>query len=134
MNEAKNSAETTAAPIYQNQVRLVGYIGKQPERYEGRTVFTVATQSSWKPVGSEEWKQETEWHRVVAWGKLAAIGAEFVKGDYVSVEGELRSSQYERIIQASSGTDATVTIKAWQIRARAMQKLERKKKALAVNA
>ena len=127
--KTKNTSETTAAPIYQNQVRLVGYLGDQPETYEGRTVFSVATQSSWKPADSQEWQHATEWHRVVAWGKLAPSVAKFAKGDYVIVEGELRSSQYERDVQVVGGGQAAVTVRSWEIRARVVRKLVRKAKA-----
>ena len=125
----KNSAEATAAPIYQNQVRLVGYLGDQPKQFEGRTVFSVATQTSWKAAGSEQWQHATEWHRVIAWGKPTPTVAALAKGDYVSVEGELRSSQYERSVQVIGGGQATVMMKSWEIRARDVRKLERKKKA-----
>ncbi len=128
-NKANNSEETkAAAPAYQNQVRLVGFIGNQPEQYEDRTVFSMATQSSWKTAGSEEWEHETEWHRIVAWGKLASATAVLAKGDHVLVEGELRSSTYDRVVAVVGGGQATTIIKSWDIRARAVRKLVRKKK------
>lgn len=129
--KVKNSEEAKAAPVYQNQVRLVGYLGNTPEEHEGRTVFSMATQSSWKAAGSEEWQHVTEWHRVVAWGKLAPAVANLAKGDYVSVEGELRSSHYERNVQVIGGGQATVPVTSWEIRARAVRKLVRKKSAKA---
>lgn len=133
--KVKNSAEVNAAPIYQNQVRLVGYLGDQPERHEGRAVFSLATQTSWKPTDSQEWQHTTEWHRVIAWGKLATAVASLAKGDYLSVEGELRSSTFEREVEDGvRGTKAKVTIKSWEIRARAVRKLVRKNKTKPVKA
>jgi len=127
--KTKNTEEPkAAAPAYQNQVRLVGFLGNQPEQHEDRTVFSLATKTSWKAAGSKEWQSHTEWHRVVAWGKLApAVGA-LTKGDHVLVDGELRSSEYERDIPVVGGGVATATVKAWEIRARAVRKLDHKAK------
>jgi hypothetical protein len=60
------------------------------------------------------------------------VGA-LAKGDHVVVDGELRSSEYERDVPIVAGGIATVTVKDWEIRARAVRKLVRKanKKAVA---
>ena len=93
MNKSKNKPEELkAAPMYQNHVRLVGFLGSEPERHENRTVLSLATQISWKPKDSDKWEQVTEWHRVTTWGKLAEAVASLAKGEHVLVEGELRSS------------------------------------------
>lgn len=142
MKKAKNSkepkaelkAEPNAAPPYQNQVRLVGFLGDSPQLHEDRAVFSLATKTSWKAAGSDEWQSHTEWHRVVAWGKLAPAVGTLAKGDHVLVEGELRSSQYERDIPVIGGSTATVTVKAWEIRARAVRKLVRSKRKKAAAA
>lgn len=125
-NKANKQEETKAAPAYQNQIRLVGFIGSQPEQYEDRTVFSMATQSSWKSAGSDQWEHDTEWHRVVGWGKLASSIATLAKGDHVLVEGELRSSTYDRVVAVVGGGQATTIVKSWDIRARAVRKLVRK--------
>ena len=127
-NKASKQEETKAAPVYQNQVRLVGFVGGQPEQYEDRAVFSMATKTSWKPAGSEEWKHATEWHRVIAWGKVAASVAALAKGDHVTVEGELRSRTYQRDVAVADGGQATVNVKSWEIRARVVTKLATKKK------
>jgi single-strand DNA-binding protein len=134
MKKAKTQEEPkAAAPAYQNQVRLVGFLGGDPEQHEDRTVFSLATKTSWKAAGSDEWQSHTEWHRVVAWGKLAPPVGALAKGDHVLVDGELRSSQYERDVPVVGVGMATVTVKAWEIRARAVRKLVHKanKKAAA---
>lgn len=130
-NKSNKQEETKAAPVYQNQVRLVGFIGGKPEQYEGRTVFSMATQSSWKSAGSDQWEHDTEWHRVVAWGKLASSLATLARGDHVLVEGELRSSTYDRVVAVVGGGQATTIVKSWDVRARAVRKLVRKKKKTA---
>lgn len=83
-----------------NKVIIVGRLGKDPEV---RTVgssgtvaqLTVATSENW--VDKEGHKQErTEWHRVVAWGKLAEIcGKHLSKGRQVYVEGRLQTRSWE---------------------------------------
>ncbi len=62
---------------------------------------------------------------------LGQTRANLAKGDYVSVEGELRSSRYERNVQVIGGGQATVPVTSWEIRARAVRKLVRKKSAKA---
>jgi hypothetical protein len=132
--KAKTQEEPkAAAPAYQNQVRLVGFLGGDPEQHKDRTVFSLATKISWKAGPSDEWHSYKDWHRVVAWGKLApAVGA-LAKGDHVIVEGELRSWQYERDIPIVGGGTTKAIVKGWEIRARAVRKLVRKanKKAAA---
>ena len=128
MKEAatNNSEEPKAAPTYQNLVRLVGFLGDQPEQHETRAILSLATKTSWKAKDSEEWQHHTEWHRVVAWDKLAEAVKSFAKGDHVLVEGELSSSTYER--KPVGGNGVVAIVKAWEIRARAIRKLEHKKK------
>lgn len=117
MNPAKNSEQPTAAPAYENRVTVTGYLGRDPEVLEGRAVLSLATKKSWKPQGSDQWQSRTDWHRIVAWGPLAEIARSLAKGDHVSIEGELRTNQYERDLQVNGGDVVTVTIKTSEIRA-----------------
>jgi len=84
-----------------NEHTIIGNLGRDAEvRYtaSGTAVvnFTVATRRSWKDRDSGEWKEETQWHRVVAWGRLAErIGQKWSKGDLVYVKGEHQYSQWE---------------------------------------
>ena len=61
--------------MYLNSVQIIGFIGKDPERRQARgngaafTVFSAATQRSWKNA-DDEWASKTEWHGVVAWNSL----------------------------------------------------------------
>ena len=61
-----------------NKVILVGNLGQDPEvRYmpSGGAVanFTLATSESWRDKQTGEMKEQTEWHRVVLFGKLAVV-------------------------------------------------------------
>jgi len=83
-----------------NKVILVGNLGADPDvRYSstGAAVvnFRIATSENWtnKEGGKET---RTEWHRIVAFGKLGEICAEYLsKGKQVYVEGRLRSRSWE---------------------------------------
>jgi len=117
MNPAKNSEQPKAAPAYENRVTVTGYLGRDPEVLEGRAVLSLATKKSWKPQDSDQWQSRTYWHRIVAWGPLAEIARSLAKGDHVSIEGELRTNQYERDLQVNGGDVVTVTIKTSEVRA-----------------
>ncbi|HEX5126351.1 MAG TPA: single-stranded DNA-binding protein [Rhodocyclaceae bacterium] len=104
-----------------NKVILVGNLGKDPEtRYapSGDAIcnITLATTDSWKDKASGEKKEQTEWHRVVFFGKLAEIAGQYLrKGRQVYVEGSLRTRKW----QDKDGQDRYTT----EIRADAMQML-----------
>ena len=66
-----------------NKVILVGRLGKDPEtRFTGTGQavcnFSLATDSTYKDRSGQRQKQ-TEWHRIVMWGKLAEIGQQYLK-------------------------------------------------------
>jgi single-strand DNA-binding protein len=83
-----------------NKVILVGNLGRDPEvRYtrEGTAVanLNVATTETWND-GSGQRQERTEWHKVVAWGKLAEIAKEYLgKGKQVYIEGRLQTRSWE---------------------------------------
>jgi len=83
-----------------NKVILVGHLGNDPEiRYTtgGTPVgnFRLATTERWTNKNGER-GERTEWHRIVVWGKLAEICAEYlVKGKQVYIEGRLQTRQWE---------------------------------------
>lgn len=128
MKKTKNEEPNLkAAPPYKNHVSLVGYLGDKPEERSGHAVLSLATKTSWKPKDSEEWKERTEWHRIVAWGQLAEAVKPLAKGDHVLVEGELRSNEYEATVDVIGGGTAIVNRRTWEIRARLVRKLVHKK-------
>ena len=83
-----------------NKVILIGNLGADPEvRYtpKGTAVatFTLATNERWVTKDNEEGKR-TQWHRIVAWGKLAERCKDYlVKGKQVYVEGRLQTRSWE---------------------------------------
>ncbi|MGG5836096.1 single-stranded DNA-binding protein [Huaxiibacter chinensis] len=83
-----------------NKVILVGNLGGDPEvRYlpNGGAVanITLATSESWRDKATGEQKEQTEWHRVVLFGKLAEVAGEYLrKGSQVYVEGQLRTRKW----------------------------------------
>ena len=83
-----------------NKVILVGNLGRDPEvRYtaEGSAItsISVATTSTWKDRNSGERREETEWHRVTFFNRLAEIAGEYLKkGRSVYIEGRLKTRKY----------------------------------------
>ncbi|HEV2298833.1 MAG TPA: single-stranded DNA-binding protein [Candidatus Acidoferrales bacterium] len=83
-----------------NKVILVGRLGRDPEtRYTGSgqavANFTMATDSTYKDRAGERQKR-TEWHRIVAWGKLAEICQQYLKkGSQIYIEGRLQTREWE---------------------------------------
>jgi len=83
-----------------NRVILVGRLGKDPELSylpSGQSVakFSLATSRRFKDK-SGEWKEETEWHNIVAWGKLGELCSQHLKkGRQAYVEGQIRSHSWE---------------------------------------
>jgi single-strand DNA-binding protein len=82
-----------------NKVILIGNLTRDPElRYtpQGTAVctFGMATNRSWVTDGGEK-REETEWHRIVAWNKLAELCSQLLsKGRRVYVEGRLQTRQW----------------------------------------
>jgi single-strand DNA-binding protein len=84
-----------------NKVMLIGNLTRDPElRYtpSGTAVcsFRLATNRSWTPADGSERKEETEFHRIVAWNKLAELCSQLLsKGRKVYVEGRLQTRSWE---------------------------------------
>ena len=97
-----------------NKVILVGNLGGDPElRYTGSGTavcnFSVATTESYKDRDGNQ-VENTEWHRVVAWARLAEICGEYLsKGRQVYIEGQLQTRQWE---DKDGNTRYTTEIKA----------------------
>jgi single-strand DNA-binding protein len=93
------SLENSMASI--NKVILVGNLGRDPEtRFnpEGSAMcnISVATTSQWKDKATGEKREETEWHRVSFFGRLAEIAGEYLKkGSQVYIEGRLRTRKWQ---------------------------------------
>jgi single-strand DNA-binding protein len=106
-----------------NKVILVGNLGRDPEvRYlpSGGAVanVTIATSEAWRDKTSGQMQEQTEWHRVVFYGKLAEIAGEYLKkGSKVYVEGSLHTRKWQ---DKQTGQDKYST----EIKANTMQMLD----------
>ena len=84
-----------------NKVMLIGRLGADPEvRYlpSGGAVTTIrlATSRRWKDKQTGERKEETEWHRVVFFSRLAEIAGEYLKkGSQAYIEGRIRTQKWQ---------------------------------------
>jgi single-strand DNA-binding protein len=82
-----------------NKVILIGNLGADPEvRYtqNGTAVanFRIATTETWKKDGEKE--EQTEWHRIVTFARLAEICGEYLsKGSKVYIEGRIQTRKWE---------------------------------------
>lgn len=100
-----------------NKAMIIGRLGQDPDvRYtQSNTAvanMSIATSERYKDK-SGEWKETTEWHRVVAWGRTAEICQEYLKkGSQVYIEGPIQTRQWE---DKEGQTRYTTEIKALQM-------------------
>ena len=107
-----------------NKTITIGTLGSDPEVKQfanggSVTTISVATSEQWNDKQTGEKREQTEWHRISLYNKLAEIAAQYLrKGSQVYVEGSLRTRKY----QDQNGQDRYVT----EIRADQMQMLSGK--------
>lgn len=83
-----------------NSVQLIGRLGQDPEvrtltTGKKLTTFSLATSDYYRNAKGEK-VEDTQWHNVVAWGKVGEIAAEYLaKGEEVALEGKLTHRSYE---------------------------------------
>lgn len=82
-----------------NSVQLIGRLGKDPEvksfNNSKKAAFTIATTDSYKNQKGEK-IEDTQWHNIVIWGKLAGVAEKYLKkGQEIAVEGKLVHRAYE---------------------------------------
>jgi single-strand DNA-binding protein len=83
-----------------NQVQLIGHVGQDPEikNFEGEkklASLSIATKDSYKNDKGEK-VEETQWHRISAWGKTAELIEKYVtKGKEIAVQGKLTHRSYD---------------------------------------
>lgn len=83
-----------------NSVQLIGRLGQDPEvrtltTGKKLTTFSLATSDYYRNTKGEK-VEDTQWHNVVAWGKVGEIAAEYLaKGEEVALEGKLTHRSYE---------------------------------------
>ncbi len=84
----------------QNKVQLIGNLGKDPEvknlaSGKIKANFSLATSENYKNSQGEK-VTETQWHNIVAWGKIAEIAENYLqKGNKVAIEGKLIHRVYD---------------------------------------
>lgn len=83
-----------------NKALILGRLGSDPESREVKggmlTNFSVATSERWGSKDDGTAKEHTEWHRIVAFGKLAEICTKYlVKGSQVLVEGKIQTRSWD---------------------------------------
>lgn len=84
-----------------NKVILVGRLGQDPElKYTASGVpfcrFSMATDDVWNDKTSGERQERTEWHKIVAWDRLAEICNQYLtKGRLVYIEGSLQTREWD---------------------------------------
>lgn len=82
-----------------NQATLVGYVGGDPKTHTGKsgtdvTTFSLCTTMRWRTADGEA-KEQSEWHRIVAFGNQATAAAKMVrKGDPLMVLGRVSYREY----------------------------------------
>ena len=112
--------------MYLNRITLIGFLGSDAEKKVSNTniaVFSLATKTSWKN-DAGTWESRTDWHRSVAFGRLAEFVGTLAKGVHVTVEGELRSHEYQREV-AVGDRKASIPQRVWEIRVDSVLKLDR---------
>ena len=84
-----------------NKVIIIGNLGQDPETRHTAggsavTNLSVATSETWKDKQTGEKKEQTEWHRVVMFARLAEIAGEYLrKGSKVYIEGRLQTRKWQ---------------------------------------
>lgn len=102
-----------------NKIILVGNVGQMDVK-QNATMLSLATSENWTDKQTGQKQERTEWHRVVCFGKLAEITAQYVaKGSKLYIEGSLRTEKYT----GQDGIERFTT----KIIAREMQMLDSKK-------
>ena len=115
--------------IYKNTITLKGFLGANAVEHTNSNqkpivVLSLATKSSYKGKRSSEFVSRTDWHRVVAFGRLAKSARSLTKGAYVEVEGQLQSRAY---------VAGETKCRASEVRARSITKLEHTPRSAAEN-
>ena len=99
-----------------NKVILVARLGRDPEmKYlsDGTAVcnMSVATSENWKDKNTGEKQEKTEWHRLVAFRRLAEICGEYLKkGSLIYVEGKLQTRSYDKAGEKHYVTEVGISI------------------------
>jgi single-strand DNA-binding protein len=107
---------------YRNNITLKGFLGRDAELHVNTNqtpfaVLSLATKSTHRNRQTGEFVAHTEWHRVIANGRLVESAKSLLKGAHVEIQGRLQSYRYE--------DNAGVQRRVWEVRASAVTHLER---------
>ena len=113
--------------MYKNKAELMGFLGNDAEVRAGKndskfTTISLATSIRYKDKESGEYKQFTEWHRCIVFGKLGEFAATLKKGAHLYIEGEIRHSEY-------TPKKAKKPVRSDSVRVTSILKLDRAEKA-----
>lgn len=82
-----------------NSVQLIGHLGVDPEVKNfdsGRKQVSMRMATTERYQSNGEWKEDTQWHRVVAWNRIADRAEQYLKkGSFILAEGKLTHRNYE---------------------------------------
>lgn len=88
-----------AEKVYKNTLNIVkmhGYVGKKETKKNNVTILNIATNDFYLKKGSDEKIKETDWHRIVCFGKVSDIVKDsIIEGDLISVLGKLKTNIFE---------------------------------------
>jgi len=107
---------------YRNSITLKGFLGRDAELHVNTNqtpfaVLSLATKSTHRNRQTGEFVAHTEWHRVIANGRLVESAKSLLKGAHVEIQGRVQSYRYE--------DNAGVQRRVWEVRASAVTHLER---------
>ena len=99
-----------------NRVTLMGHVGQDATQQSDTApiTFNIATSDRWTDEKNQR-QSRTEWHKVVVFGNLGKYAAKLKKGDRVYVEGQLRTSKFDKPAGDDSVTVYNTEIIAAQI-------------------
>jgi len=107
---------------YRNSITLKGFLGRDAELHVNTNqtpfaVLSLATKSTHRNRQTGEFVAHTEWHRIIANGRLVESAKSLLKGAHVEIQGRLQSYRYD--------DNAGVQRRVWEVRASAVTHLER---------
>ena len=116
--------------LFSNTVTLRGFLGSNAEapasdhiQEDSFAILLLATVSGVWDLGNNQWNPRTDWHRIICPGPfLCGMVRGMRRGDYLEVEGELRSTEREfEIVKDKKKTK--IKIRDWEVRANTVKKL-----------
>lgn len=94
-----------------NRVYIIGRLTKDPQVFGTVTRLNVATTEKWKDKQTQEWKESSEFHKIVCFGYQANYATKYGhKGAEVFIEGRLKTSSYEKDGQKIYSTDIVADV------------------------